>query len=162
MHYFKFESLCYQKKINHTFDPNSEWILFEHPRFGLIRGVKATRDLLQDEEILINYQMNLAGSPEWYRILWIKHQRHVKKCSDAAIKRILERYAENTLKVVEIPESEELIIPKPQGMQNLDDSEIEANTPRTEIMKMEMEIAGTKIESPELPRIQELIRSDLF
>ena len=52
------------------------------------------------------------------------------------------------MKTVEIPESEELIIPKPQGMQNLydilDDSETEANTPRTEIMKME--IAGTKIE----------------
>ena len=157
-HYFKSESLCFKKKINHTFDPNSEWILFEHPRFGLIRGVKATRDLLQDEEILINYQMNLAGSPEWYRILWIKHQRQVKKCSDAAIKRILERYAENTLKVVEIPESEELNIPEPHGMQNLDDipddSEIEANTPRAEILKME--IAGTKIESPELPRIEEL------
>jgi len=43
-------------------------------------------------------------------------------------------------------------------MQNLDDipddSEIEANTPRAEILKME--IAGTKIESPELPRIEEL------
>ena len=57
----------------------------------------------------------------------------------------MEHYAENTLKVVEIPESEELIIPEPQGMQNLDDipdnSEIEANTSRAEIMK----IAGTKI-----------------
>ena len=65
--------------------------------------------------------------------------------------------------IVEIPESEELIIPKPQGMQNLydilDDSEIEANTPRAEILKME--IAGTKIESPELPRIEELNWSDL-
>ena len=49
--------------------------------------------------------------------------------------------------VVEIPESEELIIPEPQGMQNLDDipddSKIEANTPRAEIMKMGK--AGTKI-----------------
>ena len=58
-------------------------------------------------------------------------------------------YIENTLKIVEIPESEELIIPEPQGMQNLyhipDDSEIKANTPRAEIMKME--IAGTKIET---------------
>jgi len=142
-------------KINHTFSPNAEWTLFEHPRFGLIRGVKAERDLLQDEEILINYQMNLAGSPEWYRILWMQHQRHVKKCSDAAIKRILERYTENTLKTVEIPESEELIIPEPHGLQNLDDipddSEIEANTPRAEILRMD--IAGTKIETPELPRI---------
>ena len=147
-----------QKKINHAFAPNAKWILFEHPRFGLICGVKAEQDLLQDEEILVNYQMNLAGSSEWYRILWIQHQRHVKKCSDAAIKRILEHYAENTLKTVEIPESEELIIPEPQGMQNLDDipddSEIEANTPRAEILKME--IAGTKIESPELPRIEEI------
>ena len=51
--------------------------------------------------------------------------------------------------IVEIPESEELIIPEPQGMQNLDDipddSEIEANTPRAEIIKMD--IAGTKIDT---------------
>ena len=69
-------------------------------------------------------------SPECYRILWIKYQRHVKKCSDPAIIRILERYNENIFKTVKIPESEELIIPEPQGMQNLDDnpddSEIEA------------------------------------
>ena len=82
----------------------------------------------------------------------------LKKFSDAAIKRFLECYTENTLKTVEIPESEELIILKPQGMQNLDDipddSEIEANTPRAEILKME--IAGTKIESPEMPRMEEL------
>ena len=86
------------------------------------------------------------------------HQRHVKQFSDAAVKRILERYIENTLKIVEIPESEKLIIPEPQGMQNLynipDDSEMKANTPRADIMKME--IAGTKIVSPELPRIEEL------
>ena len=56
-------------------------MLFEHPRFGLIRGLKASRDLLEDEEILVNYTINLADSPEWYRILWIKHQRHVKVCS---------------------------------------------------------------------------------
>ena len=50
-----------------------------------------------------------------YRSIWIKHQREYKHASDEAIRRILDRYTENTGKRVEIPESEELIIPEPQG-----------------------------------------------
>ena len=59
--------------------------------------------------------MNLGDSPEWYRIVWIKHHREYKKCSDVTIKRLLQRYTENSLKHVEIPESEELNIPEPHG-----------------------------------------------
>ena len=55
--------------------------------------------------------MNLGDSPEWYRIVWIKHHREYKKCSDVTIKRLLQRYTENSLKHVEIPENEELNIP---------------------------------------------------
>jgi len=110
---------------------------------------------------LVNYTINLADAPEWYRILWIKHQRHVKKCSDVSIKRILDRYCENTLKKVEIPESEELIIPEPQGIQNLDeipdDSEIEKHTPKAEIFKLEQ---SKKIEKDDeddmIPKVEEL------
>ena len=97
----------------------------------------------------------------YFRILWIKHQRHVKKCSDVSIKRILDRYCENTLKKVEIPESEELIIPEPQGIQNLDeipdDSEIEKHTPKAEIFKLEQ---SKKIEKDDeddmIPKVEEL------
>ena len=84
-------------------------------RFGLIRAFKALRDIEAEEELLVNYSMNLGDSPEWYRIIWIKHHREYKKCSDVTIKRLLERYTENTCKRVEIPESEVLNIPEPHG-----------------------------------------------
>ena len=57
----------FTKKANHSFMPNAEWMLFEHPRFGLIRGLKAAQDLPADQEILVNYTINLADAPEWYR-----------------------------------------------------------------------------------------------
>ena len=84
-------------------------------RFGLIRAFKTLRDIEANEELLVNYSMNLGDSPEWYRIVWIKHHREYKKCSDVTIKRLLQRYTENSLKHVEIPESEELNIPEPHG-----------------------------------------------
>ena len=40
----------------------------------------------KDEEILVNYQMTLARSPEWYRQVWLAHMRKTKK-DDAAIQR---------------------------------------------------------------------------
>uniref|UniRef100_A0A0K2UHP2 SET domain-containing protein n=3 Tax=Lepeophtheirus salmonis TaxID=72036 RepID=A0A0K2UHP2_LEPSM len=108
-------------KINHSFTPNSEWTLFEHPRFGIIRGIRAQRKINQSEEILINYHMNLCDSPEWYRVLWIQHQRKKNNSSDAAIARIMDRYYENTGKKIPLPENEELIVPDPVGVQNIDE-----------------------------------------
>ena len=46
-------------KINHSLNDNAEWALVEHPRFGLIRGINTRKDIKKDDEILINYQMNL-------------------------------------------------------------------------------------------------------
>jgi len=53
--------------------------------------------------------MNLADSPDWYRIVWIRFQREYKKASDASILRILDRYYENSGKRVQIPDTEELV-----------------------------------------------------
>ena len=83
-------------------------------RFGLIRGLRAQYDIEKDSELLVNYGINLADSPEWYRVVWIRHYREVKQASDASIARILERYAENTGKRVEIPECTEFQVPEPQ------------------------------------------------
>jgi hypothetical protein len=58
---------------------------------------------------LINYQMNLADSPEWYRIVWVLHQRNYKKATDDCIVRLLDRYYENSGKRVEIPDCDELV-----------------------------------------------------
>ena len=145
-------------KANHSFEPNAEWILFEHPRFGLIRALRAQVDIEENQEVLVNYTMNLADSPEWYRVLWIKSQREDKKASDAAIKRILDRYYENSGKRVEIPDSEELIIPEPQGIPNLDDipddAEIEKNTPKAQILQLRKK--PLEDEEDMLPKVQEL------
>ena len=62
-------------KVNHSNASNCEWDLMEHPRFGLIRAIISRGEIKKDEEILINYHMNLADSPEWYRKVWLKHQR---------------------------------------------------------------------------------------
>ena len=104
-------------KANHSNVPNAEWALVEHPRFGLIRGLNSSRLIKKDEEILVNYQMNLADSPEWYRVVWLKHQREFKKLDDPAIGRILGRYEENTGKRFIFPENEEnFVVPEPKGV----------------------------------------------
>lgn len=153
-------------KANHSFQPNAEWLLFEHPRFGLIRALRALVNIEADQEILVNYTINLADSPEWYRVLWIRHQRANKNASDQSIKRILDRYTENTGKRVEIPASEELHIPEPTGMENLeeipDDTEIELNTPRAQILEMrrkdkeEVQELKRKEKQKEEPKVEEI------
>ena len=40
----------------------------DHPRFGLIICVVAKRDLPAGEEILVNYNMDMALAPEWYKV----------------------------------------------------------------------------------------------
>merc|ERR1719308_774798 len=66
-------------KANHSFVPNAEWTLFEHPRFGLIRALTSQKAIARGEEILVNYMMTLAKSPDWYRTVWLQHMRVVKK-----------------------------------------------------------------------------------
>ncbi len=111
---------------------------------------------------MINYSMNLADSPMWYRVVWLRHQRYVKKASDAAIKRIIDRYAENTSKRIEIPESEELDVPEPKGISNMDDlpgdDEIEANTNKAYIteLKRQDQNGHAKDDEDMLPKIQEI------
>ena len=57
-----------------------------YTRFGLIRALTTTVPIKRDEEILVNYQMTLAKSPEWYRQVWLQWMRKTKK-DDAAIQR---------------------------------------------------------------------------
>ena len=49
-------------KANHSFIPNAEWTIVEHPRFGLIRGLKALENIEQVTKIflaLINFMLNI-------------------------------------------------------------------------------------------------------
>ena len=64
--------------------------------------------------------MNLADSPEWYRKVWLRHQREHKKLKDESIIRILDRYYENTGKRVDLSlEDEDFFVPPPKGVDNL-------------------------------------------
>jgi len=101
-------------KANHSFTPNVEWGLFEHPRFGLIRSLKAMRPLVKGEEILVNYCMTVARSPEWYRQVWLQWMRKTK--DDAAIQRYIMRQYELQGYKIPLPESEELNVPEPDGV----------------------------------------------
>ena len=103
-------------KANHSCVPNAEWALVEHPRFGLIRGLNSIEKIKKDDEILINYQMNLADAPDWYKMVWLRHQREFKKMNEDAINRVLARYTENTGKRVELPDIEGFVVPDPKGV----------------------------------------------
>ena len=38
-------------KCNHSFSPNAQFVVFDHPKFGLIPAVMVTQDLEQGEEV---------------------------------------------------------------------------------------------------------------
>lgn len=101
-------------KANHTFEPNAEWTLFEHPRFGLIRSLTAKKEIAADQEVLVNYQMAMAKSPEWYRVVWLQWLRKTK--DDAGIQRLLDRQYELSGMRIPLPESEILDVPEPTGV----------------------------------------------
>ena len=75
--------------------------------------------------------MNLADAPDWYKFVWLKHQREVKKCSDDAIGRILDRYTENTGKRVYLPDCEGFVVPEPKGIDDDDEEADEETTGRS-------------------------------
>ena len=61
-------------KTNHSFMPNAELDVFDHPRFGLVPCVTATHDIEAGEEVFVHYGYNLSNCPDWYeqvRICWI-------------------------------------------------------------------------------------------
>jgi len=128
-------------KANHSFVPNCEWTLFEHPRFGLIRALTAQKAIPKEEEILVNYMMTIAKSPDWYRVVWLQHMRVVKKGDDKAIQRYIDRQYELQGYRIPLPESEELDVPEPQGV---DMSEVPAEYLKDEYQTEEAAIAFGK------------------
>ncbi len=109
-------------KVNHSNRPNTSWVIVEHPRFGLIRGLATVEDVRAGDEILVNYHMNLADAPDWFKKVWLRHQREVKKLSDESILRVLLRYRENTSKHVDLDlDDAEFAVPDPRGVAGLEE-----------------------------------------
>ena len=62
------------------------WSRLEHPRFGLIIAIRAIIDMKKGSEVLVNYGMQMAEAPVWYKSLWVKYLRETKCLSDDGIK----------------------------------------------------------------------------
>lgn len=57
-------------KTNHSFMPNAEFVVFDHPRFGLVPCVLATLDIKRGEEVFVHYGYELDDCPDWYEAAW--------------------------------------------------------------------------------------------
>ena len=64
-------------KVNHSFEPNSEFVLFSaHPVLGTIMAITALEDMEAGLEITVNYGYNFTAEPdqpEWFKLLWIDY-----------------------------------------------------------------------------------------
>jgi len=59
-------------KVNHSFEPNCQFLVFDHPRWGLIPCIGSTRHIDACEEIFVRYGYDLDLCPEWYLEAWKK------------------------------------------------------------------------------------------
>jgi len=57
-------------KTNHSFLPNAELVVFDHPRFGLVPCVLATHDIKGGTEVFAHYGYELGDAPDWYEDAW--------------------------------------------------------------------------------------------
>jgi len=57
-------------KTNHSFFPNGQFVVYDHPKFGLIPCISTIADIEEGEEILVGYGYDLDESPDWYKDAW--------------------------------------------------------------------------------------------
>merc|ERR1719445_559655 len=57
-------------KTNHSFLPNAQFVVYDHPKFGLIPCICTTTDIPAGQEILVGYGYDLEESPDWYKNAW--------------------------------------------------------------------------------------------
>ena len=107
-------------KANHSFIPNATFDLIDHPRFGLIRAISSLTDISTGEEITVNYNLGLGKGPDWYKTLWLRHVREDKKWGDKQVERFIERNYDMTMRRIELPEDDRLVVPPPVGASEID------------------------------------------
>jgi len=59
-------------KCNHSFDPNSTFLVCHNPRFGDVPAIKTLRNIEAGEEITVSYDYDLNQAPPWYQDLYAK------------------------------------------------------------------------------------------
>ena len=57
-------------KVNHSFQPCGEFRAFQHPQYGDIKCVVATKLLPAGSELTVDYKYSLYDCPVWYSQLW--------------------------------------------------------------------------------------------
>ena len=62
-------------KTCHSFKPNSFFEQINHPRFGRIMSIVASKDIQIHEEVLVSYGYRIWQSPGWYSNLWFEYLR---------------------------------------------------------------------------------------
>lgn len=54
-------------KVNHSFQPNCEYVPFYHPTFGSqVLAVRSLRQLARGEELTCNYRYDVDDAPDWF------------------------------------------------------------------------------------------------
>lgn len=57
-------------KTNHSFLPNSQFLVYDHPRWGIVPCIASTRHIELGEEIFVKYGYDLDWCPDWYAEAW--------------------------------------------------------------------------------------------
>jgi [histone H3]-lysine4 N-methyltransferase len=67
-------------KANHSFEPNSIYTSWFHPKFGEIMCIEAIKNIKKGREVLVNYgyPKNSIG-PKWYQEAKKKHKEKIKQ-----------------------------------------------------------------------------------
>lgn len=72
-------------KACHSFNPNSAFKEFFHPRFGRIMSIVTDADVHIHQEILVSYNYRIHQAPAWYQSLYFTYLREDKKMSEESI-----------------------------------------------------------------------------
>ena len=62
-------------KVNHKFNPNSVYIHYDTPRFGIILAVKTQTKVMKDQEYFADYGYQFKVGPRWYRRLFRQYAK---------------------------------------------------------------------------------------
>ena len=57
-------------KTNHSFLPNSQFLVYDHPRWGVVPCIASTRHIEAGGEIFVRYGYDLDWCPDWYAEAW--------------------------------------------------------------------------------------------
>ena len=61
-------------KVNHSFNPNCEWVHALHPCYGKVPAIKTCEDLRKGDELFIHYGFDMDEAPQWYKDFWMKQE----------------------------------------------------------------------------------------